>query len=130
MRSVTVKIAEKELLLHYSVDVMFDVNEEFGSLDAALDLLREPGRKGFETLLWFTRRLAREGELLRRGRGEAAGGMPPETELSLRMQPLEAMELSAAVSDAIAMGYRREVPGRDEVDLGLAELRKNGEAGA
>ena len=76
MRNVTVTIAGAELTLHYSMDVLFDVNEKFGSLDGALNALQEPGREGFEALLWMARRLAKEGELLRRERGEPARDLP------------------------------------------------------
>ena len=131
MRNVTVTVGGVELTLHYSMDVLFDVNEKFGSLDGALNAMQEPGREGFEALLWMARRLAKEGELLRRERGEPARDLPASAELSGMMQPLEAGELLEKVSEAVALGYQREIVKKEqEVDLGLLELEKKEGAGA
>jgi len=128
-RTITAKIADEERPLNYSVEVMFDMSEKFGDIKAALDTLEQNNKAGFEALRWFAIRMANDGELCRRECGYDPLPMLKESDISLRMSPLDYGILKAAVVDAIVLGYRRECEG-EEVDVGLQELEsKKAKAG-
>lgn len=122
-RTVTVKIGDRERLLNYSIDLMFEVGEKFGNISKALEIVSRNDKSGFEAVCWFALRLAKDGELLRRAQGEDAVPFLGEKELSPRMHPLEFSELREKVVEAIILGYQREFKDEnEEVDLVMQEL--------
>ena len=131
-RVVITKIAGADRTLNYSVEVMFDMADKYGTIQKALDLLTQNSREGFDALRWFAVRMSNDGELCRREAGHSRLPMLKEGDISPRMKPLDYETLKGAVVDAITLGYKREVENTDEeVDLGLLELReKKTKAGA
>lgn len=131
-RMVTAVIAGKERCLNYSVEVMFDMAEKFGTIQPALEAVQEDGREAFEVVRWFAVKMANDGELCRREAGYDPLPLVQESDISPRMSPYEYETLRAAVVDAIGAGYRREIEDENsERDLGLEELKaKKPKAGA
>jgi len=117
--------------LNYSIEVMFDVNDKYGGIREALELMSGDKRESFEVVRWFLVHMANDGELCRRMHGYDNGPMLEEKDVSLRISPLEYATLKSAVVDAINRGYLRETADpNQEVDLGLEEIRsKKTEAG-
>ena len=129
-KMITTKIGGKTRFLNYSVAVMFDMHDKFGTIQDALDLIAQDGRKSFEAVKWFAVQMANDAELCRRDEGYKPAPMTKESDISIRMSPLDYEELKSAVIDAITLGYHRETKNEDETDLGLAELqRKKAAAG-
>lgn len=117
--------------LHYSVGVMFDVNEKYGSASEALDLMTGDSKDSFDVTRYLAVRMANEAELCRRAEGHDHHPMLEEKDISTRMSPIEYVSLIQAISNAIEYGYTRELEDEnEETDLGLLELRKKAEAGA
>lgn len=122
----------KIMPLHYSVEVMFAVNDKYGSVQAALDVLQCDNKEGFDCLRFLAVTMANDAELCRRAEGYDSAPMIELKDLSIRMKPAVYMLLKEAVSQAITLGYTQEL-GDDEnkeTDLGLLELQKKEEAGA
>lgn len=117
-------ISGKPRFLHYSISVLFDVVEVYGSIQAALEKLSGDDRAAFETVQWFALKMAEDAELVRRAAGHAPAPMLTEKELTMQMSPFAFETLRAAVVAAIEKGYAREVEEpEEEIDVGLAELR-------
>ena len=122
---VELEYRERKITLLYSMDVLFDVSEHFGSVRDMLTLLSVESREGLEAVRWMFMRMAREGELARRENGETPGEDLPEDLIPRRLRPAEFIELQNACSKAVELGYRREEEDEEdaEEDEGLAELR-------
>ena len=116
--------------LHYSIEVMFAVNEKYGSIQNALEILERDGRDSFDMLRYLTVAMQNDAELCRRAEGYDHAPMLEEKEISIRMKPAAYLALKMAVSQAVSAGYKQEKKSEDEeVDLGLLELSKKEEAG-
>lgn len=116
--------------LHYSMDVMFHVNEKFNSLHEAMELLEQDNREGFDTLRTLAVLMANDAELCRRDEGYEHNEIIGEKDISIRLTPGAFVALKQAVVDAITMGYKQEQEDEnEEIDLGLLELQKKEEAG-
>ena len=132
-RMVKTNIAGLERYLHYSMDVLFDVRDKYGSLDSLLDIIEKDDREAFEALTWITVRMANDGELCRRMQGYDHNEILKDEDVNTLMSPYEYMALKNAVATAVHYGYQREIPDDEqkEIDLGLQELEeKNRPAGA
>ena len=128
---ITAVINGVERPLNYSVEVMFKVNEKFGGVNKALDALENDTRESVKNVRWFAVELANDGELCRREAGYDRRDMLKLEDISMRMRPLEYIQLKDAVVEAILAGYRQETESEEEIDLGLAELNeKKAPAGA
>lgn len=122
-KMIPVVIAGRERLLNYSIEVMFDVNEKFGSVNTLFDLMQQNTRDGFEATKWLVLRMANDGELCRRAEGYDAAPMLTNDDISARIRPVDFADLVAAATDAVRLGYQRENQDEDqEVDIGLEEL--------
>ena len=123
-------INNKVYPLHYSIEVMFAVNEKYGSIQNALEILERDGRDSFEALRFLAVAMQNDAELCRRAEGYDHSPMLEENEISIRMKPAAYLALKMAVSQAVSAGYKQEKKSEDEeVDLGLLELSKKEEAG-
>ena len=123
-------INNKVYPLHYSIEVMFAVNEKYGSIQNALEILERDGRDSFEALRFLAVAMQNDAELCRRAEGYDHSPMLEEKEISIRMKPAAYLALKMAVSQAVSAGYKQEKKSEDEeVDLGLLELSKKEEAG-
>lgn len=116
--------------LHYSIEVMFAVNEKYGSIQNALEILEQDSRDSFNTLCYLAVAMQNDAELCRRAEGYDHAPMLEKKEISLRMNPAAYLALKMAVSQAVSAGYKQEKKNEDEeVDLGLLELSKKEDAG-
>lgn len=115
----------RPLTLLFSIDVMFDAIEKYGSAAELLQALSGESRETRAAVFWAAERMAREGELARRDEGYDPRPMLEASELSGRMRPLDYIALRSACSEAIAKAFRRDEPDEDagDEDEGLAELR-------
>lgn len=115
------------LYLNFSLEVMFDLIEKYGSVPAAIDKIEEDKPESVLVLNDIVRRLAIDGELCRRSYGYDHGEILEEDIIpDLRdCYPFEYVELKDAVMKAFMGGYNRET--RDEaseVDTGLQKLNE------
>ena len=128
---ITATINGEERELNYSVEVMFNMTEKYGSISAALDIIEKGGKEGFEAVRWFAIQMANDAELCRRDAGYDPKPMLTADSITPRIRPIDLELLTADVVNAIALGYKRETDQSEEVDVGLAELNaKKAEAGA
>lgn len=128
---ISAVINSKTKPLHYSIEVMFAVNEKYGSVQNALELLQHDNKEGFEAARFLAVAMANDAELCRRAEGYDHAEMLDEKDLSLRMKPAAYVALRNAICQTITEGYRQEQKEDDEeTDLGLLELRKKQEAGS
>lgn len=119
--------------LNYSIEVMFNMREKYGTIDAALGIIEQDNMAAFDAVRWFAIQMANDAELCRRDAGYDHSPILTEAAITPHISPLEYEELRGAVVQAISIGYRRENGGDEdkETDLGLAELQaKKAEAGA
>lgn len=131
-RMIKAVINGKETPLNYSIEVMFNVTDKFGDIQTALDTIAKDSKEGFEAVIWFAVQMANDAELCRRAEGYEPQPMIKASEIPKRMRPWEFNELRDAVCDAIALGYKREIPPdeNEEIDLTLMELEaKKADAG-
>ncbi len=118
--------------LHYSVEVMFEINRLYGSVQDALELLQKQDREGFNCLRQLVVMMANDAELCRRAEGYDKGEMLSEDDITTRIKPSVHLLLIDAVMQAITLGYKQEITGEEETetDLGLLELQKKEAAGS
>lgn len=131
-RMITTRIGGAPRELNYSIEVMFDMTDKYGSIQKALDIIEKDGREGFETVRWFAVQMANDAELCRREAGYDPRPMLTEDAITPRIKPLDYEILKGHVVNAIVLGYQRDLPEAqdEEVDLGLAELNaKKAQAG-
>ena len=115
----------RHVTLLYSMDVLFDASEKFGSVRDMLDLLGRESREAVEAVRWLILRMAHEGELARRENGETPQPDLPADWIPVRIRPAEYLLLRDACMQAVEQGYRREEQDDEEteIDEGLAELQ-------
>lgn len=110
--------------LNYSIEVMFDANEKFGSIKNALEIMDKDNKEAFEAVKWFAIHMANDAELARRDEGYDNNEMLNDDSITPHMKVYEFADLKQKVCDAIVIGYGREIDDAEkkEVDLGLQEL--------
>lgn len=130
-RMVEAEIGGRKCRFNYSIDVMFDAVDKFGSSDELLRKMQSEGRESYEPTVWAAVRMSEDAALARKDAGYDPEPALSEDELKRRMSPYDYMQLKRAVVDAILAGMTREEKSDDEaVDEGLEELeRKKEEAG-
>ena len=122
-RIVECKINGETRYLNYSIAVMFEMADKFGTIQKAFERMAQQGKDGFETTKWFAIACANDGELCRRQQGYEQMPLLTSKDITMRISPAEYDQLQAAIIDATTRGYKREVVDEDEeVDLGLQEL--------
>ena len=130
-KMITANIAGELRELNFSIEVMFNVAEKYGSVKGALDTIDAGGRDGFATVRWLAVQMANDAELCRRSAGLDPKEMLKEDDISTLIRPIDFEILTAAVVNAISVGFGREIESDEEIDLGLAELNaKKAGAGA
>lgn len=120
--------------LLYSVGVMMDVNKKYGALDALLDLLGiDPiTPECFAAFAWTFARMVNEGEMKIDQDGFHALDLITEEDVysATTMTIIEHARLTQAVIDEISLAYKHEYTDEEkqEIDIGLAEIRKKKES--
>lgn len=128
-RMVKVNIGGIDRYLNYSIDVLFDVTEKYGSADRLMEIITRDDREAFEALKWIAVRMANDGELCRRAQGYDHSEILQDKDFSTAMSPHDYLLIKRAVANAVNYGYRRDIPDDEqkEIDLGLLELQENEE---
>ena len=115
-------VAKKYRPLNFSIEVMFDAAEKFGSMANAFDLIDKEDRTGADAIRWFIVHMANDAELIRRHEGYDHNPMLTEDDVEIN-NPAFYRIYKQAVLKAIDLGYTREVEDpQQEVDLVLQEL--------
>lgn len=123
MRAVKFDLAGRKCHLAFTVEAMFQLDEQFGSTQGLVDAIQSGGRDGFSSACRAAAILAEQGELARRSLGYDPEPIAGADEIMASMLPSDMMELKLAIPAAITLGYGREVePENNEIDLVLAEL--------
>lgn len=108
--------------LNFSIDVMFDAAEKYGSMADAFDLIEKENRDGLNAIRWFILRMANDAELVRRQEGYDPEEILKDEDVKIESPAYYAIYKNA-VLEAIRIGYTREVEDpKQEVDLVLQEL--------
>lgn len=125
MKAVKAVLAGRAQYLAFTVDAMFQIQEEFGGPGGLIELLQGDGRESYSAACRAAVILAEQGELARRALGYDPAPMVDAAAISATLSPEEAVALKRAVIAAISLGFGRELTDEDdEVDLGLAELNE------
>lgn len=123
MKAVKFDLAGRTRYLSFTVEAMFQLDEQFGNTQGLVDAMQDGGREGFTAACRAAAILAEQGELGRRSLGYDPEPIVSSDEIGASMLPSDMAALKLAIAGAISLGYGREVePENDEVDLGLAEL--------
>ena len=116
--------------LNFSINVMFDAADKFGSMSKAFSIIDKENREGTEAICWFLVQMANDAELVRRQEGQDHGDMLSDSDVVID-NPAIYRVYKSAVLKAIEIGYTCEIENENEVDLGLQELnQKKEKAGA
>lgn len=130
MKAVKVSLAGRERYLAFTVEAMFQIEEQFGGSGELLEALKDGGREGFSAACRAAAILAEQGELVRRSLGYDPQPMTDADTIAAGMAPSEIARLKLDIMAAVSLGYGREVePDQDEIDLGLAELNEQKKTG-
>lgn len=122
MKAVKFELAGRERYLCFTVEAMFQIQEQFGGPGDLLEALKNDGREGFAAACKAAAILAEQGELVRRSLGYDAQPMTDEGAIAAVMAPSGVLALKLAIPAAVSLGFGREVePENGEVDLFLAE---------
>ena len=122
MKAVKIELAGRTRYLCFTVEAMFQIQEQFGGPGELMDALKDGGRTGFSAGCKAAAILAEQGELVRRSLGYEPEPIADEDAIAALTAPSSVMKLKLAIPSAISLGYGREVEDDDEVDRGLAEL--------
>lgn len=123
MKAVKITMAGRELLLMYTGEAMFRLQEEFGDVNELMAAIAPNTREGFDALCAACAVLAEQGELARRYLGYIPGHILSAEEIRHLMMPKDVVAFKQALPQAVSLGYDREIePQNNEIDLGLAEL--------
>lgn len=123
MKAVKFELAGRVRYLMFTVEAMFQVQEQFGGSSELIEALRDGGRDGFTAACKSAAILAEQGELARRSLGYGPEPIVEVDAIASTLDPSSAVALKMAIPAAMSLGYGREVePKDDEIDLGLAEL--------
>lgn len=123
MKAVKINLAGRERHLAFTVEAMFQIQEQFGGPSELIEAVQEVGRNGFAAACKAAAILAEQGELARRSLGYDPEPITDEAAIAASLSPAEITALKLAIPAAMTLGFGREIePENDEVDLGLAEL--------
>lgn len=125
-------VGGKARYFNFSVAVMFDVVDRYGTTPKMIEAMQGESRAVFEEIAWAAMRMQEDAELIRRDMGYEPVPMLKKKDFSTRMSPAEFVAIREAVTGAIVNGYKREHDDEEEeVDVFLEEIEaKKGKAGA
>lgn len=125
MKALKITLAGREQYLAFTVEAMFQIQDEFGGTSELVNIMQGGGRDSCSAACRAAAILSEQGELARRALGYDHAPMVDAADISATLSPKEAADLKLAVSAAISLGFGRELTDEDdEVDLGLAELNE------
>lgn len=123
MKKLTLKAGGRELLLRYDLQMLCDVEEEYGNLDELLEKM-DGKERPTKHALYMIACAANTGERHRGGTEDVT----PEW-LKENLSPKQQKEARAMARIAVMLGMRREYAADDDgdVDEVLEEIRKKKE---
>lgn len=114
--------------LSCTAQALFSIYEKFGYTTDIIETtkLTENTVEGWKNACWLFSLFAMQGELQRRLMGEDKHPMIQMEELYQGGMPTDVNTVRRAVADALAQGFRREIPDpeKEEIDLVLMELEE------
>lgn len=117
-----VLINKKFRPLNFSMEVMFNIADKFGSVPDALTAISVENRESVAAIKWLIVQLANDAELLRRMEGYEHDPILTEDDIIINRPGIYQMYKEAIIK-ALDIGYEREVEDpKKEIDLGLEEL--------
>lgn len=131
MKAVKINLAGRERYLVFTVEAMFQIQEEFGGTRELMEAIQGNGREGFAAACRAAAILSEQGELARRAMGYDPVPVTDAATIGTTMSPCEITALKMAVPSAISLGFGREIEADSgEVDMGLAELNEQKKTGS
>ena len=125
MKAVKINLAGRTRYLTFTVEAMFQIQEQFGGPSELIEAVKDNTREGFAAACQAAAILAEQGELVRRGLGYDPEPITDAETIAATMAPSEIAAIKVAIPAALTLGYGREIKADvDEVDLGLAELNE------
>lgn len=126
MKATKITVAGETYYLVFDGEAMFQVRDEFGGTTLLLEQIEQDTREGLEAACKAAAIFAERGELIRRRLGYEPGQIPEKEDFALLMRPFEIVGLKRAITNAISLGYGREIISASdgEYDEGLAELNQ------
>ncbi|MBO6269460.1 MAG: hypothetical protein J6N19_10010 [Clostridium sp.] len=113
--------------LNWSMEVMFNTADKFGSVTDALNAITTETRESVAAIRWLLVQLVNDAELLRRTEGYEHDPLLTEEDIIID-RPGKYQMYKEAILKAFDIGYEREVEDpKAEIDLGLAELNSKKE---
>lgn len=114
--------------LSCTAQALFSIYDKFGYTSDILEATKitENSVEGWRNACWMFALFAMQGELQRRLMGEDKRPMLQMEEIFQGGMPTDVNTVRRAVADALAQGFRREVPDpeKEEIDLVLMELEE------
>lgn len=126
MKATKITVAGVTYYLVFDGEAMFQVRDEFGGTTLLLEQIEKDTREGLEATCKAAAILAERGELIRRRLGYEPGPIPEKEDFALLVRPFEIVGAKRAITNAISLGYGREIVSASdgEYDEGLAELNQ------
>lgn len=124
MRTYDFNCCGQQLTLCLNGAALADAYDRFGAKGFLLDHIQGGTKRAFDATCWLLYKLAEQGELVRRWQGLDKRPIPAEGYYRVHLTPAGLLEARHAIEEAVRLGFARDVPDADGVDLGLAELEK------
>ncbi|MCD8322385.1 MAG: hypothetical protein LUC89_05815 [Oscillospiraceae bacterium] len=110
----------------FNNNAMFRLQEE-PFPDDVMEKLNENTKAGFKLAFDVFRVLCEEGNAIRARYGYEKGPLPDWEAFQQEFVPADLVKMKNALFAAISMGYTREIPSLEDVDLTLLEIPKKTE---
>lgn len=104
MKTVKIDLAGRERHLAFTVEAMFQVEEEFGGTDKLLEAVMDGGRAGYDAACRAAAMLAEQGELGRRALGYEAQPMAEAADIAASLTP-EGLAALNAQKNAVSRAH-------------------------
>lgn len=124
MKTVKLNLYGETYHLRLTSAALYDIYEKFGREASVFEHITGIDKAAFEAVCWYLAKLSEQGELTRRWQGMEPGKVPTEEQLRIQMTPADMPGAQIALLRALNLGFGREIPDEEPVDIGLAEFTK------
>lgn len=124
MKTVKLNFYGETCHLRLTSAALYDIYEKFGREGSVFDHITGSDRAAFEAICWYVAKLSEQGELTRRWQGMDPGKVLTEEQLRIQMTPADMPGAKIALLRALDLGFGREIPDEEPVDIGFAEFTK------
>lgn len=108
--------------LYFNGLLLYSFYDRYGRDDGILERLEQDNKDSLEINVWLLCELTRQAALYRRFLGEEPGEILDYARTLAAVQPVEIPGIRAAVTMAVAEGFRREHSSEEESDPWLQEF--------